>query len=231
MTELVNGVLWLTNPEQWHGSGSIPERLLEHLLFTLWGVGVAALIAVPAGYVIGHTGRGRIWVVALTGAARAIPTFGLLLFLVLMLGVAHRETAALVGMVLLALPPLLAGAYAGVHQVDRSLIDAATAQGMTPWQVFSRVELPLSVPLLLGGLRSAVLQVVSTVVLIAYVGLGGLGYDLIQAIPLRRIDQMVGSALLVVGLAIVLDVLLATLTRVVTPQGVRRTLVHRHRPS
>lgn len=231
MTEFVDGLLWVTSPEQWQGSGSIPQRLLEHLLFTLWGVGVAALLAVPAGYYIGHTGRGRIWVVALTGAARAIPTFGLLLFLVLVVGVAYRELAALIGMVLLALPPLLAGAYAGVQQIDRATIDAATAQGMTAWQVFTRVEFPLSLPLVFGGLRSAVLQVVSTVVLIAFVGLGGLGYDLIQAIPLRRIDQMVGSALLVVGLAIVLDVLLATLTRVVTPSGVRRTLVHRHRPS
>lgn len=220
--DIVNDVArWFADPANWSGEGSIPERVGEHLLYTVIAVAAAAAIAVPLGYFIGHTGRGRVLVVGGAGAARALPTFGLLLFLVLVLGVSERDLAAVIALVLLAIPPLLAGAYAGVGQIDPRVVDAARAQGMTEWQILFRVEVPLSLPLLVGGLRGAVLQVVATVVLIAYVGLGGLGFDIIQGIPLRRFDQMVGSAVLIIVLAIVLDGLLAFLTRLVTPLGVR----------
>ncbi|AVG23763.1 osmoprotectant ABC permease [Pontimonas salivibrio] len=213
-------ILWLGDPENWVGSGSIPNRTLEHLSYTAVAVAIAAAIAVPLGYYIGHTGRGRVLAVGTAGAARALPTFGLMLYLVLVFGVSERATAATVSLVLLAIPPLLAGAYAGVDQINRSTIDAAKAQGMTDWQILTRVEIPLSLPLLIGGLRGATLQVVATVTLIAYVGLGGLGYEIIQGIPLRRLDQMVGAALLIIVLALVIDGLLALLTRLATPQGV-----------
>lgn len=212
--------VWLTDPVNWEGSDSIAQRTLEHLIYTAIAVGSAAVIAVPLGYYIGHTGRGRVLAVGTAGAARALPTFGLMLYLVLLFGVSERATAATLSLVLLAIPPLLAGAYAGVDQIDRATIDAARAQGMTEWQVLARVEIPLSLPLLIGGLRGATLQVVATVTLIAYVGLGGLGYEIIQGIPLRRLDQMVGAALVIIVLALALDALLATLTRIVTPQGV-----------
>jgi len=212
--------VWLTAAENWSGSGSIPQRTLEHLSYTAAAVAIAALIAVPLGYFIGHTGRGRVLAVGTAGAARALPTFGLMLYLVLVFGVSERATAATVSLVLLAIPPLLAGAYAGVDQIDRATIDAAKAQGMTGWQILARVEIPLSLPLLIGGLRGATLQVVATVTLIAYVGLGGLGYEIIQGIPLRRLDQMVGAAVLIIALALLLDGLLALLTRIVTPRGV-----------
>lgn len=219
--DIVNdAMLWLTDPENWAGAGSIPVRTLEHLTFTALAVLVAAIIAVPLGYYIGHTGRGRVLAVGTAGAARALPTFGLMLYLVLIFGVSERATAATVALVLLAIPPLLAGAYAGVDQINRATIDAAKAQGMTDWQILTRVEIPLSLPLLIGGVRGATLQVVATVTLIAYVGLGGLGYDIIQGIPLRRLDQMVGAALLIIALALVIDGLLAVLTRLATPHGV-----------
>ncbi len=213
-------IVWLGDPENWVGSGSIPNRTLEHLSYTAVAVAIAAVIAVPLGYYIGHTGRGRVLAVGAAGAARALPTFGLMLYLVLVFGVSERATAATVSLVLLAIPPLLAGAYAGVDQINRATIDAAKAQGMTDWQILTRVEIPLSLPLLIGGLRGATLQVVATVTLIAYVGLGGLGYEIIQGIPLRRLDQMVGAALLIIVLALVIDGLLALLTRLATPHGV-----------
>lgn len=213
-------IQWLADPENWAGSGSIPNRTLEHLSYTAIAVAIAAVIAVPLGYYIGHTGRGRVLAVGTAGAARALPTFGLMLYLVLVFGVSERATAATVSLVLLAIPPLLAGAYAGVDQINRATIDAAQAQGMTDWQILTKVEIPLSLPLLIGGLRGATLQVVATVTLIAYVGLGGLGYEIIQGIPLRRLDQMVGAALLIIVLALVIDGLLALLTRLATPHGV-----------
>ena len=221
MNVFADALAWLVSAENYTADGSIPQRIAEHLWFTAVAVGSAALIAVPLGYFIGHTGKGRIWVVGSAGAARAVPTFGLLLYLVLVLGVSQRTPAAIIALVLLAIPPLLAGAYAGIDQIDRSTLDAATAQGMTSWQLLRRVEIPLSLPLVIGGLRGATLQVVATVTLVAYVGLGGLGFDIIQGIPLRRFDQMVGSALLIVVLALALDGALTFLARVVTPEGVR----------
>jgi osmoprotectant transport system permease protein len=222
MSVIQETIMWLTDPSNYSGAGSIPVRIIEHLDFTARAVGLAALIAIPAGYYIGHTGRGRVWIVGLSGAARALPTFGLMLYLVLLLGVTQRVWAALIGLVLLAIPPLLAGAYAGIGQINPAAIDAARAQGMTEWQILTRVEIPLSLPLLVGGFRGAVLQVVATVALIAYVGLGGLGFDIIQGIPLRKFDQVVGAAVLIVLLALLLDGLLAALARFVTPAGVRQ---------
>lgn len=222
MSVIQETITWLTDSANYEGQGSIPQRIIEHLDFTFRAVGLAAFIAIPAGYYIGHTGRGKVWLVGISGAARALPTFGLMLYLVLVLGVTQRVWAALIGLIILAIPPLLAGAYSGVGQIDPKAIDAARAQGMTEWQILFRVEIPLSLPLVVGGLRGAVLQVVATVTLIAYVGLGGLGFDLIQGIPLRRFDQVVGAAVLIVILALLLDGLLAALARFVTPRGVRQ---------
>lgn len=222
MDLLFEAVAWLFSPEQYQGEGSLPQRTGEHLFYTAVATAIAAFIAVPIGYFIGHTGRGGTWVVGITGAARALPSFGLILLLVLLLGVSERTTASLVALVLLGIPPLMAGAYSGMQQIPRATIDAARAQGMTEWQIIWTVEIPLSLPLVLGGLRGAVLQIVATATLVAYVGLGGLGYDIIQGIPLRRFDQTIGAALVIVVVALTLDALLAAATRWVTPRGVRQ---------
>jgi len=221
MDVLRDALMWLGESEQWSGEGSLPQRVVEHLYYSGLAVVLAALIAIPAGYFVGHTSRGSTWLVGLAGAARALPSFGLILLLVLVLGVNGREVAAVLALVILGIPPLLAGAYSGIHQIPRSVIDAARAQGMTEWQILWRVEAPLSLPVLLGGLRQAVLQIVATATLVAYVGLGGLGYDIIQGIPLRRFDQTVGAAIVIVALALTLDAFLALGTRLATPRGVR----------
>ena len=222
MDLLLEAWAWLLSPEQYQGEGSLPQRIAEHLWYTAVATLIAAVIAVPIGYSIGHTGRGGTWVVGLTGAARALPSFGLILLLVLLLGVSERVTASLAALVLLGIPPLMAGAYSGMQQIPRQTIDAARAQGMTEWQIIATVEIPLSLPLVLGGLRGAVLQIVATATLVAYVGLGGLGYDIIQGIPLRRFDQTIGAALVIVVLALTLDAVLAAATRWVTPRGVHQ---------
>jgi len=221
MDVIVQALAWLLSPEQYTGPGSIPQRLAEHLGYTGAAIAVAVAVAVPIGYYIGHTGRGSVLLVGLTGAMRALPTFGLILLLVMLVGVSQRALAALVALVILGIPPLLAAAYSGMRQIPRGVIDAARSQGMTEWQILFRVEIPLSLAVVLGGLRSAVLQVVSTATLVAYVGLGGLGYAIIQGIPLRRFDQTFGTALIIVALALVLDAGLAWATKRATPEGVR----------
>lgn len=221
MNLIADALAWIFSGNPGGGLVSIPVALGQHLAFSFVAVVIAALIAVPAGWAIGHTGRGRDIAVAISGAARAIPSFGLLLLLVLLLGVLHKPEAAIVTFVLLAIPSLLAGAYTGLEAIDRSTIDAARAVGMTPWQVLWRVEVPLGLPLLLGGFRAATLQVVATVTIAAYTNLGGLGQYIITGLPLRRFDMVLGGALLVAVLALVLDALFALLIAFALPRGVR----------
>ncbi|HRN28585.1 MAG TPA: ABC transporter permease subunit, partial [Terrimesophilobacter sp.] len=141
--------------------------------------------------------------------------------LALLMGLGAAPIAAVIVFVVLGTPSVLAGAYSGIESVDPSTVAAARAMGMTEWQVLWKVEGPLGLPLLVGGLRSAALQIVATATLAAYIGLGGLGSYIFAAIPLRRFDVMLGGAILIVVLAIGLDILFAAAGRAVTPRGVR----------
>ncbi|WP_105566997.1 ABC transporter permease [Microbacterium halophytorum] len=220
MDLLSDAIAWLFSPDRLAGSHPLPAAVGQHLFYTAVSVLLAAAVAVPAGWAIGHTGRGREVAVALSGAARAIPSFGLILLLVLIMGVLNVAAAAVTAFVLLAIPSILAGAYAGFEAIDRATIDAGRAVGMTQWQVLWRIEVPLGLPLLVGGIRSAALQVVATVTLAAYVNLGGLGYDILQGIQLRDYAQVLGGALVVAVLALALDGLFALLQRAARPRGV-----------
>lgn len=221
MNLFAEAMAWLFSPERLEGQYALPVLLGQHLFYTIISVLIAAIIAVPAGWLIGHTGRGREVAVAISGAARAVPSFGLMVLLVLLLGVLRVPEAATITFVLLAIPSLLAGAYTGLEAIDRRVIDAARATGMTEWQIFWKVEVPLGLPLLVGGLRAATLQVIATVTIAAYVNLGGLGWPIIQGIPLRRFDQVLGGAILVAVLALIADMLLALAQRAAVPAGIR----------
>jgi len=202
---------WFTTSTNWHGEDGIPHRLLQHIGYTALTTVIAVVIAVPLGLWIGHTGRLRGVAVALTGALRALPTLGLLTLVVLWRGIGL--TPPITALVVLAIPPLLAGAYAGIESVDPRTVDAARGMGMTEWQVLARVEVPLGLPLLLGGLRSAVLQVVATATIAAYIGLGGLGRYVIDGVAIRDYPQILGGSLIVVVLALALDGAFALLQR------------------
>lgn len=220
MNVFAEALAWIFSPDRLTGSLPLPLAVWQHLAFTFGSVAIAAVIAIPLGWLIGHTGRGREIAVALSGAARALPSLGLVVLLVLLLGVVHKTEAAVVAFVLLAIPSILAGAYAGFEAIDRTVIDAGRAVGMTEWQVLWKIEVPLGLPLLIGGLRSATLQVVATVTIAAYVGLGGLGFFIIQGIQIRSFPQILGASLIVVALALALDGLFALLQRFVVPRGV-----------
>ena len=207
MNEFGAAFAWLTNPNHWHGAGGIPTRIVEHLGVTALAVVLAALIAIPLGVLIGHTRRGAGLMGAFTGAARAIPTLGILTLFGLALGIGLR--APLVALVILAIPSLLAGAYSGVQAIDPTIPNAAKAIGMSPWQVIRSVEIPLALPVILGGLRSATLQVVSTATLAAYVADAGLGRYLFAGLKSRDYAQMLAGALLVTILALLLEMILA----------------------
>lgn len=220
MNLFVDAFAWIFSPDRLTGSLPLPEAIAQHLTFTFVSVAIAALIAIPLGWTIGHTGRGREIAVALSGAARAIPALGLVVLLWLLLGVVYKTEAAVVSFVVLAIPSILAGAYAGFEAIDRATIDAGRAVGMTRWQILWKIEVPLGLPLLIGGLRSATLQVVATVTIATYVGLGSLGFYILQGIPLRRFDQILGASIVVIALALLLDGAFALLQRFVVPRGV-----------
>lgn len=220
MNLFLEAFAWLFSPEQYSGANALQIRIGEHLFYTFVSIVIAAIIAIPIGYYIGHTGRGREIAVGVSGAARALPSFGLILLLVLLIGVTQKPLAAFIAFVLLAVPSILAGAYSGLEQIDRRVIDAARAVGMTEWQILTKVEIPLGLPLLIGGLRAAALQVVATVTLAAYIGLGGLGLYIIKGLALRQFDQMLGAAIVIVILALVLDGAFALLQHFAVPRGV-----------
>lgn len=231
MNLFADAVAWLLSGERLTGSNAIPMRLLEHVYYTIVSVAIAAVIAIPLGYFIGHTGQGRQFAVSVSGAARALPSFGLILLLVLLIGTPRASLAAIIAFVLLGIPSILAGAYSGIEAVDRRTIDAARAVGMSELQILWKVEIPLGLPLLLGGVRNAALQVVATATLAAYVGLGGLGLYIFRGIPLRRYDEMLGGAILIVALALAVDALFALVQRAIVPHGVTATNDHRTPPS
>ena len=215
MNFLQQALAYIFTADNWAGSAGLGARILEHLQYTAVAVAVSAVIAIPIGMIIGHTGRGAFLVVTAVNALRALPTLGVLLLGVLLWGLGLLPPT--VALTLLGVPPLLAGTYAGIANVDPKVVDAATSMGMTNWQVLTRVEVPNALPLILGGLRTATLQVVATATVAAYGSLGGLGRYLIDGIKVRQFHIALVGALLVTVLALVLDGLLALTVRASVP--------------
>ena len=220
---MINDIInWLVDPAN---RDDIAQRLWEHIGYVVLATGIAALIAIPAGMWVGHTGRGKFAVVNISGFARAIPTLGLLYFIVLWLGPTLTGDLAfllpsLIVLIVLAIPPILAGTYAGIDEVDPAARDAARGMGMRGAQVLFRVEVPCALPLIFSGLRSALLQVVATATIAATAGLGGLGRFLIDGLSVRDYPQMAAGAVLVAALALAIDLVAAIVQRLVVSRGV-----------
>ncbi len=208
---------FLTDPLNWSGPEGIPHRILQHFGYTFLAVLVAILIALPVGLLIGHTRRGAFLAINIGNAARALPTVGLLTLVVLLTYIGFFPV--LVALVVLGIPPIMTATYAGVSGVDPATIDAARGMGMTGGEILRKVEIPIALPLIISGLRSATLQIVSTATIAAYVALGGLGRYVIDGLGLRDFPQMLTGALLVAVLAIVLDLAFALAARFAVSDG------------
>ncbi|GLZ38435.1 ABC transporter permease [Actinokineospora sp. NBRC 105648] len=216
---------WLTDPDHWKttlGIAGIPQRLGEHLQYTGLAVLVSALVAIPLGAYIGHTGRGGTVVVGIVNSFRALPELGLLILLVLAMGVLLAVQALTIALVSMAVPVLLAGTYAGVRNVDRAVVDAARGMGMREWEILWKVELPNALPLILGSIRAATLQVIATASIAAAVSLGGLGRFVVDGNAFREYDQMAAGAVLIAGLAIVVELVLSGVQWLVVSPGLRK---------
>ena len=208
MNLLLEAAEWLKDGQHWLGPSGILVRTGQHVLFVAAVVLISSLIALPIGLYIGHTGRWKNLVLSATGAARAVPTLGLLTLIGLWLGIGWQ--APLIALVALAMPPILAGAYSGVISAQGSS-DAARAIGLTERQILTQLEIPAGAPLIITGLRSAVLQVIATATLAAYTANLGLGRFLYVGLKTRDYGQMIGGALVVVVIALIVDLLFGRL--------------------
>lgn len=222
MNAFLDAFAWIFDPAHYSGSSSIPLRLGEHVSYSLITLVIAAAIALPIGFAVGHFGRGTALSVQVSGALRALPTLGLVIFLALVIPGPLGLVPPLIALVVLAVPPVLAGAYSALAAVDRATIDAARAVGMTEWQILWKVEIPLGLPLIIGGLRSATLQIIATWTVAAILPLGGLGRYLYDALAIRDYPQMLAGSILVIVLALVVDGLFALVQKAVVPRGVTR---------
>ncbi|MDJ0410306.1 ABC transporter permease [Rhodococcoides fascians] len=198
---------YILDGANWAGPTGIGARLLEHMWYSLLAVVLSAAVAIPIGLIIGHLRRGEAVVVGLVNALRSLPTLGVLVFLVLVIGLGLIPP--IIALVLLGIPPLLAGTYSGIANVDAHVVDAARAMGMTESQVLLRVEIPNALPLILGGLRNTTLQIIATATVAAYVNLGGLGRYIFDGLALYDYGRVLVGAILVALLTLVVDGLLA----------------------
>jgi osmoprotectant transport system permease protein len=210
---------WLTASAHWSGSDGIPSRLLEHLGYSGLALAIAAVIALPLGALVGHTGRGGFIVVSFANLARAVPTLGLLLLVVTITSIGL--TPVIVPLIALATPPILVNTYEGIRGVDADIKDAAKGMGMKGPGVLLKAEVPVAVPLILLGLRTAAIQVVATATIAAYAGLGGLGRYIVDGLARKDYPSVVGGSVLVVLLAVVVQLAFIGIRRAFVSQGLR----------
>jgi osmoprotectant transport system permease protein len=209
---------WFTSSKQWHGEFGIPHRLFEHVQLSAVSVLAALVLAIPIGVALGHVRRGGNAAVIVANLGRAIPSFGILVLMVTVLGIGAGPT--FVALVLLAVPPMLTNAYVAVHGVDPDAVEAARAAGMTPRQVLWKVEIPLATGLMFAGIRTGAVYVVATATLAALAGGGGLG-DVIVNQASYGTAGVIAGALFVTVLAFLVEGVFALIQRLVTPKALR----------
>ncbi|MFD9607201.1 ABC transporter permease [Streptomyces sp. NPDC056708] len=196
---------WLTTPAHWSGDGGIWNRLGQHLFLTVVCLLISCLIALPIALVLGHLGRGGALAVNISNIGRAVPTFAVLVLLLLTPIGGYGEWPTIIALVLFAVPPLLTNAYVGMREVDRDVVRAATGMGMTGRQLMLGVEVPLALPLILTGVRIAAVQLVATATLAALAGGGGLGRIITAGFNLASTAQVVAGAVLVAAFALIVE--------------------------
>ncbi|MFF8649591.1 ABC transporter permease [Streptomyces griseoluteus] len=196
---------WLADPAHWSGDDGVWHRLLQHLLLTAVCLIVSCLIALPVALVLGHLGKGGALAVNISNVGRAVPTFAVLVLLLLTPVGKWGEGPTVVALVLFAVPPLLTNAYVGMREVDRGVVQAARGMGMTGRQTLVRVEVPLALPMILNGVRIAAVQLVATATIAALAGGGGLGRIITAGFNLASTPQVVAGALLVAVFALLVE--------------------------
>jgi osmoprotectant transport system permease protein len=225
--ELVGGIVaWFADPAHWQGQAGVPTRVAEHLALAGASLLIALLIALPMGLAVGHTGRGASLVVNLANLGRALPTLATM-GIVLPLTVAidpqfgFKIMPALIALIVLAIPPVLVNAYAGVNGVDRDIVEAGRGMGMQPLGLLVRVEIPIAFPVIVGGIRSAGSQIIATATLAAVFGGPGLGRYLVEGTAQSDYPMIFAGVVLVAVLSLATELAFALLQRALTSPGLR----------
>ena len=200
------------------GGSQLLPLLREHLLITFVSVGIATAIALPIGTWLGHSRRGSFLVISITNAGRAVPSLGVVFLFFAILGAGFFNIT--LALILLAIPPILLNAYTGVRAVDPEAVDAANGMGLTGVQVLRKVELPLALPLIFGGIKTSTVNVIATATLGPEAGVVTLGDPIINPSSYGEAGRL-GAAIVVAVMAIVAEVGLSAVQRRLTPQGLK----------
>jgi osmoprotectant transport system permease protein len=200
------------------GGSQLLPLLGKHLELTAASVGIAAAIAIPLALWLGHIGKGQFLATSVSNVGRAVPSLALIAFFVAYLGVGFANVT--LALVLLAIPPILTNTYVGVRQVDRELVDAARGMGLGGLRIVRQVELPLSLPLIFGGVRISVVNVIATATIAPLAGVVTLGNPIINAQVYGDAGRL-GAAIVVAVLADAADGAFGLLQRAVTPRALR----------
>ena len=223
MTYIHLAYLWLNDPLNWTNPGGIFDDLRQHLYLSIASLLVAAAIALPIGLWFGHIGRGGA-IVTLSNLTRAIPTYGLLTIFVVA-GLGFGADSVVPALAIFAIPPILANTYTGMREVSAEAKDAARGMGMSGGQILRRVELPMSMPYIATGLRTAAVQIVATATLASLVNGGGLGTIISAGFGLGISaggGQILAGGFLVVVLALIVNGLTGTIAHYATPAPLRQ---------
>jgi osmoprotectant transport system permease protein len=217
-------VAWLTNPANWQGASGIPTRLLEHILLSGAALLIALAIALPIGLYIGHTRRGANISINLANFGRALPTLALITIVLPITAAVDPQLGfkvypTLIAMVVLGIPPILVNTYVGISGVDAELVEAARGMGLREGQVLRRVEVPVALPVVASGVRSAATQIVATATLGAIFGGVGLGRYLVEGLAQNDDGMIFGGVVLVAGLCLLTEAVFALLQRALTSPG------------
>jgi osmoprotectant transport system permease protein len=192
---------------------------LETLKIAGIGVALSLVIALPIGLWLGHIHRGSFIAINIGNIWRALPSLAVLAIGVAFLGIGLRNVE--LALIVLAVPPIVTNAYVAIDGVDRDLVDAARGMGMGGWQVLRDVELPLGIPLIFAGIRTAALFVVSTTTIAALTGYSGSLGDIINNETSYHLSGVLGAAICIAGLALAVEAALAGVQRLLTPRGLR----------
>ena len=208
------------------GGSQMLELTWDHIKLSLAAIGLACAVSIPLGLWLGHIRRGGFIAITASNVGRAVPSLALIAFFVAYLGVGFWNVT--LALVLLAIPPILTNTYVGVLQVDRDTVDAARGMGMTGGEIVRKVELPLSLPLVFGGIRTSMVNVVATATIAPLAGVNSLGDPIINVNTYGE-EGRLAAAILVALLAVLTEVLFGVLQRTVTPKGLKVAGVEPHK--
>lgn len=224
MNVLLGTAAWFADPAHWQGSDGIPTRVGEHIWISMVALAFALVIALPAGLLIGHTNRAALATVSVMNVGRALPSLAFLAFALplafaLSLGLGFWPTV--LALVPLAIPLIVINTYTAIRSVDPDYVEAARGMGMREAGILFRVEIPVALPIILGGIRNAAVTVVATATLGALVAGGGLGRYIVDGLARQDNPRLLAGAILVALLSIATELSLSAVERLVVSPGLR----------